>query len=223
MFVVVVVWFCWSSWLASLILSPVSISKFVSVLGLYKGNSSSLLNHRLIEITFFLCQTCIQSDFTMVRLGPSINIKFRTGSETTISRSIALCPRFCATPIGENSTFAPLIHAWKKRISGEKASKIYYMGDLYLQMPSTDFYSEFGTGISHESNASFFTPLSYLLWRLSFCSYTIFFLEKYSNFWGFLSVPHLVDNYAKIVDERGRSVPYVRLQITERPALICSL
>ena len=27
-----------------------------------------------------------------------------------------------------------------------------------------------------------------------------------TNFWVFLSVPHLVDNYAKIVDERGRNL-----------------
>ena len=36
-----------------------------------------------------------------------------------------------------------------------------------------------------------------------FCCYTIF--EKKLNFWCFLSVPHLVDIYAKNVDERGRN------------------
>ena len=36
--------------------------------------------------------------------------------------------------------------------------------------------------------------------------HTPFFFEKYLNFWGFLSVPHLVDNYAEIVDERGRNL-----------------
>ena len=61
-------------------------------------------------------------------------------------------------------------------------------------------------GISHQSNASFFSQLSYLLWRLSFRSYTNFFFEKYLNFCCFLSVPHLVDNYAKIVVERGRNL-----------------
>ena len=60
-------------------------------------------------------------------------------------------------------------------------------------------------GIYHKSNASFFTPLSYLLGRLSIRSYTNFF-EKYLNYWGFLSVPHLVDNFSKIVDERGRNL-----------------
>ena len=49
----------------------------------------------------------------------------------------------------------------------------------------------------------FFTPLSYLLWRLSFRSYTIL---KYLNFWVFLCVPHLVDYYAEIADERGRNL-----------------
>ena len=29
------------------------------------------------------------------------------------------------------------------------------------------------------------------------------FFEKYVNFWVFLSVPHLVDNYAKNMDDRG--------------------
>ena len=60
--------------------------------------------------------------------------------------------------------------------------------------------------ISHQSNESFFTPLSYLFWRLSFRSYTNFFFKKLLNFCVFLPVPHLVDNYAKIVDERGRSL-----------------
>ena len=61
-------------------------------------------------------------------------------------------------------------------------------------------------GISHQSNASFFTPLSYLLWRLSFRSYTSFFLKNTWICCVVLSVPHLVDNYAKIVDERGRNL-----------------
>ena len=34
-------------------------------------------------------------------------------------------------------------------------------------------------------------------------SYTFF--EKNFNFWGFLSVPHLVDIYATKVDEQGRN------------------
>ena len=55
----------------------------------------------------------------------------------------------------------------------------------------------------------FFTSLCYLLWRLFFRSYNLALeairFEKYLNFWVFLCVPHLVDNYAKIVDERGRN------------------
>ena len=31
------------------------------------------------------------------------------------------------------------------------------------------------------------------------------FLEKYLNFWGFLSVPHLINIYAKNLDEQGRN------------------
>ena len=31
-------------------------------------------------------------------------------------------------------------------------------------------------------------------------------LEKHLNFWVFLSVPHLLDNYVKIVDEWGRNL-----------------
>ena len=63
------------------------------------------------------------------------------------------------------------------------------------------------------SNASNFTQLSYLLWRLSYRSYTFFWKSTgaffgfpKNNFWVFLSVPHLVDNYAKIVVERGRNL-----------------
>ena len=53
----------------------------------------------------------------------------------------------------------------------------------------------------------FLTPLSYLLWRLSYRSYKIFWKRLFAknNFWVFLSVPHLLDNYAKIVDGRGRN------------------
>ena len=61
-------------------------------------------------------------------------------------------------------------------------------------------------GISHQPNASFFTPLSYLLCRLSFRSYTSFFLKNTWIFCVFLSVPLLVDNYARIVDEWGRNL-----------------
>ena len=72
-------------------------------------------------------------------------------------------------------------------------------------------------GISHQSGASFFTPLGYLLWRLSFCSYVFFnilwffgfsfefFGISKNNFWVFLSNPHLVDNYDQIGDDRGRN------------------
>ena len=52
-------------------------------------------------------------------------------------------------------------------------------------------------GISHESNASFFTPLSYLLWRLFFHSYTNFFLNRLDFLGSFLSVPHLVEAYMR--------------------------
>ena len=43
----------------------------------------------------------------------------------------------------------------------------------------------------------FFTPLRFLFINK--------FFEKYLNFWVFLSVFHLVENYAKIVDNRGRN------------------
>ena len=43
-------------------------------------------------------------------------------------------------------------YAWKKQISSEKASKIYYMEDLHLQFPSTDLHLEFGTGVHMFSN-----------------------------------------------------------------------
>ena len=50
-----------------------------------------------------------------------------------------------------------------------------------------------------------FYATEFVLWWLPFRSFTIFF-EKYLNFGVFLSVPHLVDNYNKIVDERGRNL-----------------
>ena len=81
---------------------------------------------------------------------------------------------------------------------------------LILLFVSTRFLN---IGISQQSNASIFTPLSCLLWSLSYRSYTIFLKNTSAflgfpknNFWVFLSVLHLVDNYAKIVDARGRNL-----------------
>ena len=52
--------------------APVPISKFVSVLGQYKCNSSSLLNHRLVHVTFSLVRLAFSlilqwSDLRQVR------------------------------------------------------------------------------------------------------------------------------------------------------------
>ena len=51
-------------------------------------------------------------------------------------------------------------------------------------------------------------------WVICFGSYlffhTPFFLEKYLNFCGFLSVPHFVDNYAKIKDEALSPIAHYR-------------
>ena len=48
-----------------------------------------------------------------------------------------------------------------------------------------------------------------LYWIICFRGYLFVhtpFFGNYLNFWGFLSVPHLVDNYAEIEDERGRNL-----------------
>ena len=111
---------------------PVPYSKRVSVQDQYKCNSSSLLNHKLIHVNFVTRQTCVLSDFTMARLGPGVRINFHTGIEPTISRYLEICPPFWATLTVKMFSFAPLIDAWRKRISSEKASKIYYMIDLHL-------------------------------------------------------------------------------------------
>ena len=58
-------------------------------------------------------------------------------------------------------------------------------------------------GRSHQSNATFCTSLSHLLWRRSFCTYIVF--ENYLKKTEILSVVHLVDIYAKNLDERGRN------------------
>ena len=65
-------------------------------------------------------------------------MKCRTGIEPTLSMSLGVCPSYCATVTVEICSFAPLKYAWKKQISSEKASKLFYMGDLHLQLPSTD-------------------------------------------------------------------------------------
>ena len=68
--------------------------------------------------------------------------------------------------------------------------------------------------ILQQNNASIFTPLALELFALeAILSFIQNFLKKTwaflgfakNNLWVFLSVPHLVDNYAKIVDERGRN------------------
>ena len=124
-------------------------SKCVSVLGQNKCNSSSLLNHRLIHVTFLTCQTCVQSDFTMVGLGPSAK------------KVPYACSPFCATITVGTLSFPPLIYAWNKQISSEKASKIYCTGDLHLQLP--DIYLEFGTGYSMENWLVFLMAIGCLL------------------------------------------------------------
>ena len=92
------------------------------------------------------CQNCVQSDFTIVRLRPSAKIKFCTAIDSTIYRSVDFCSTYCATKIVESWSFAPLIYARKRQNSSENASKIYYIGDLDLKLPSTDLQLEFGTG-----------------------------------------------------------------------------
>ena len=69
------------------------------------------------------------------------------GIKPTIACSLEVRSPSCATMTAESMSFAPLLYAWKKPISSEKASKIYYMGDLHLQLPSTDFHLEFDTGV----------------------------------------------------------------------------
>ena len=110
---------------------------------------------------FFTFQTCVQSDFTMVRLGPRIKRKFLTVIDPTVSCTLEVCPPFCATTTVQTYSFAPLIYAWKKQISNERSSKIYYIGGLNLQLPSTDLHLEFGTGAY---------PVFHKFWFFSFIS-----------------------------------------------------
>ena len=76
-------------------------------------------------------------------------MKFRTVIELAVSHSLDVRPPSCATMTVESLAFAPLIYALKKQSSSEKASKIYYMGDLHLQLTSADLQLEFGTGSSN--------------------------------------------------------------------------
>ena len=65
-----------------------------------------------------------------------------------------------------------------------------------------------------------------LHWFICFVGYifvhTPVFLKDTWNFCVFLSVPHFVENYAKIVDERGRNITDCtrRLHITEPPCFL---
>ena len=74
---------------------------------------------------------------------------------------------------------------------------LLFLFDFAVRLLSTRFL-----GISHVSNASFFYSTEL------FALETIFsFIHQFSfenlNFLGFLAVPLLIDNYAKIVDKRG--------------------
>ena len=90
---------------------PVPSSKCVSIPGQYKYNSSPLLNHRLIHVTFLLFQTCFQSDFTMIILEASVNIMFSLGIEPTLIRHVDVCSPFFATLSVELLCFTPLVYA----------------------------------------------------------------------------------------------------------------
>ena len=85
--------------------SNVPNSKCVSVMGQYKCNFLSFPNHGLIH--FSPSETCVQSDFTKVRLRPSAKIMFRTVIERTLFRFLAVCSPFCSTMTVERLSFAP--------------------------------------------------------------------------------------------------------------------
>ena len=83
----------------------------------------------------------------MYRLGQIAKIECRTGIEPAISHSIDVLSPSCATLTVESFLFALLTYALKNQISSEKLSKIYYMGDLHLQLPSSELQLEFCTGL----------------------------------------------------------------------------
>ena len=112
-------------------------------------------------MSFLTCQTCVQSDFTMVGLVPSAKAKFCTVIEPTLS---------CATVFAVLLSFTPLKFAWKKQISREKTSIIYYMGDLHLQLPSTDLQLEFGKGLC------FWTKNKLSCWGWAFRKLVVFLI-----------------------------------------------
>ena len=74
-------------------------------------------------------------------------------------------------------------------------------------------------GISHQSNASFFTPLIYLLWRLSFRSYTSFFKKKYLNFLCFSICSSFGRQLCQNCGWAGSEL-YVQSHFTEPPCII---
>ena len=59
--------------------------------------------------------------------------------------------------------------------------------------------------VAHQSYVAFFCSTEVFALKVIFLFIHQFF-ERNMNFCGSLSVPHLVDNYAKNVDERGRNI-----------------
>ena len=121
--------------------------------------SINAIPHHYLFIDWFI------SLFRLVRLAFSLilqwsdngaKMKFNTGSESSIYHDCWY------------TVFAPLKDPRKKQISGEKARKLHYMGNLPLKLPSTDLNLVFGTGmptmLSKQTKIHFFllSPYAYI-------------------------------------------------------------
>ena len=67
------------------------------------------------------------------------------GIEHMMSCSLDVSSPSCVILTVARLSFEPLLYAWQKLISSEKASKIYYTGDLHSQLPSNNLHLDLGT------------------------------------------------------------------------------
>ena len=132
---------------------PVPNSKYESILCTSKCNSLSVLFHALLQINIFKCQTCVHTDFTIVRLGPTVKVNFFKGIESTISISLDVFSPFCATMTVERLSFAPLITLESSNFQARKRAKYikWWEGDLRLLLISTDSHLRSVKGAKQKS------------------------------------------------------------------------
>ena len=109
-------------------------------------------------------QTCVQSDFTLVKFGPSAKIRFCTGIEMTFSLSLKYCSSSPATVTVEGVSFAPSKYA---NFKGESEQNI-----LHERFAFTIAQFWFILGVRYRQKLSHILAAAWKIFSFSFlCSF----------------------------------------------------